>query len=261
METEATTRISTPPGEPRARRRSRYRWRLRWGRPLPWPTRVEILATLALWLAGTWGWAHWERDLPPPAATAPNPAGRAVAASVPPALLLTAERPDADGLFAYGQDRLALRAPVALRQTARQGARPDLSSARGLDADGLHFELTRVFDPRAHSADAADLSHDQAAAICRAASAVLLDAADDAWAVTGAEDTAVHTVLHARLANGKGLTIEGLTFNDPAGPVAWTLWAGYPSDDHRAAALVRASFASATLRPLAPGVDSHVDRD
>lgn len=258
METEATTTTTiatTPPGGRRPRRRSRYRWRLRWGRPLPWPTRVEILATLGLWLGGMWGWGHWENSLPsllPPPAAAPNPAGRAVAAAVPPALLLTAERPDADGLFAFGQDRLAVRVPVALRQTSRQGTRPDLSSARGLDADGLRFELTRVFDPRAHSADAADLAHDQAAAICRAAGAVLLDAADDPWVVTGTEESAVHTVLHARLANGKGLTVEGLTFNDPAGPVAWTLWAGYPSDNRRAAALVRASFASAALRPLTP---------
>lgn len=268
METETTTRITpaatSPRGEFRPRRRSRYRWRLRWGRPLPWPTRVEILATLALWLGGTWGWGQWERGLPsllPSPATAPNPPGRAVAAAVPPALLLTAERPDADGLFTYGQDRLALRAPVALRQTPRRGVRPDLSSARGLDADGLHFELTRVFDPRAHSTDVADLAHDQAAAICRAAGAVLLDAADDAWVVTGAEESAVHTVLHTRLASGKGLTIEGLTFHDPAGPVAWTFWAGYPSDDRRAAALVRASFASATLRPLTPVADPRIDRD
>ena len=147
--------------------------------------------------------------------------------------------------------------PVALRQAARDGDRPDLSRARGQDADGLRFELGRVFDPRAHSADAADLAHEQAAVICRAAGAALLDATDEPLAIAGTGEGAVHTTVHARLANGKGLTIEGLTVDDPAGPVAWTLWAGYPSEDRRAAALVRASFATVTLRPLTTpgGVD------
>ena len=230
----------------------RYRWRLRWGRPMPWPTRVEIIATLVLWLAGAWGWERWGNG-PTPASPAADggSAARSVAAAARTALLLTTERPDADGLFAYGQDRLAVRVPVALRQAPRQGERPDLTKARGQEADGMRFELTRVFDPRSRHADAADLAHDQAAAICRAAGAALLDATDELVTVPGAEPgAAIHTVVHARLPSGNGLTVEGLTLEDPAGPVAWMLWAGYPSGEHRAAALVRASFASAALRPL-----------
>ena len=240
--------VVAAPARSSPRRRSRYRWRLRWGRPMPWSTRVEILATLALWLAGAWGWERWGNGQPPrPPAAAPT----AAAAAQTAAPLLTAARPDANGLFAYVQDRLEVRVPVALRQAARQGGRPDLARARGQDPDGLRFELTRVFDPRARHPDAADLAHDQAAAICRAAGAALLDATDEPLALPGAGgDAAVHTVVHARLASGKGLTVEGLTFDDPAGPVAWTMWAGYPSEDRRAAALVRASFGSATLRPL-----------
>lgn len=238
-----------------SRSRSRFRWRLRWGRPLPWPTRVEIVATLCLWLAGVWAWDRWERGQPLRLPTMINPgpaaSARTVAATAPGALLLTAERPDPDGLFAYGQDRLTVRVPVALRQATRPAERPDLSHARGLDGDGLRFELTRVFDPRAHSTDATDLAHDRAAVICRAAGATLVDAVDEGVAIPGAgEKSAVHTVIHTRLANGNSLTIEGLTVEDASGPVAWTLWAGYPGEDRRAAALVRASFGSAALREL-----------
>lgn len=244
--------VTTTARDPRHRwRRSFSRWRLRWGRPLPWASRAEIIATLALWLVGTWTWERWQSGqpfLPPPPSSSPSAStGRAVV--VQP--LVTSEQPDADGLFAYDQDRLTVRVPVALRLAARSSDRPDLTPARGQDPGGrLRFELIRIFDPRARHADATDLAHDRAAAICRATGATLLDATDDTPEISGADVPAVHTVVHARLANGKPMTIEGLTFEDAAGPVAWTLWAGYPADDQRAAARVRASFASATLRPL-----------
>lgn len=252
-ETLAAPDAATPRRSPirPVRRRSRWRWRLRWGRPLPWPTRVEIIATLGLWLAGTWGWNHMHADGPPP----PRPAARALPQPIPvPAdgmtadatrLLVTSAHPDAGGFYPYQQDRLEVRVPVSLRQIVRDESQPELTSARG-QRPGLRFELNRVFDFRARVASTADLAHGFAARICRAAGAELVHAEDTPCEVNG--QPALRTVMETRLGDGRRLTVEGLTIDE--GVVAWSLWAGYPAEDKVSRAAVRQSFDSAALRPL-----------
>ena len=233
------------------------RWRPRWGGRLPRFSKVDVLATVLLWLGATFGWEAYRAlpgfRLPIGPAAAQEPAarsanGRSARAEQRLGPTVTAPTPDNDGFFAYRNDRFEARMPVRLNQLPPSQETPDLTRARG-GRGGLRLELNRVFDYHAGDRELPDVARGFAVDICRAAGAELT-ATEERETLVGGQ-RAVRTVIHARQSGEVGqrqLTIEGLTIDD--GVVAWSLWAGYEAGNIQSAAAVSHCFDSATLRAL-----------